>query len=69
MKNKSKKLDSFDINQIKEIIKVLRNAPTDADNISKAYSPNDTLNKMVFEIGYLGGNCKTAADILEEIIK
>lgn len=68
MKNKGKKLDSFDVEQINELINVLRNAPTDADDIAKKYS-TDRVSKMAFEIGYLNGYCKTAADILENIIK
>ena len=68
MKNKGKNLDNFDVEQINELIKVLRNAPIDADTIAKKYS-DDSISKMSFEIGYLNGYCKTAADILESIIK
>ena len=69
MANKGKKLDMFDVKQIEELIKALRNAPTDADQFGTKYNPNDTTSKLAFEIGYLGGTCKTTADILEEIIK
>lgn len=68
MKNKGKKLDYFDVEQIKELIKALKKAGTDADNAAKTYS-EDKISKMAFEIGYLNGHCKTAASILEEIIK
>ena len=65
---KGKKLDKFDVEQIKELIKVLKNAGVDADKAAKTYS-NDSVSKLVFEIGYLNGYCKTASDILEEILK
>lgn len=65
---KGKKLDYFDVEQINELIKVLRNAPIDADIVAKKYS-TDSVSKMAFEIGYLNSYCKTAADILENIIK
>jgi hypothetical protein len=68
MKNKGKNLDSFDIQQIEELIKALRNAAVDADTVAKKYS-DDTVSKMAFEIGYLNGYCKTVADVLEQIMK
>ena len=68
MENKGKKLDKFDVAQVKEIIKLLKNAGVDADNASKTYS-KDTQSKLAFEVGYLNSYCKTAAEILEDIIK
>jgi len=65
---KGKRLDKFDVQQIEELVKVLRTASVDANNVAKKYS-EDTVSKMAFEIGYLNGYCKTVADVLEEIIK
>ena len=65
---KGKKLKWEEVEQINELIKVLKNAPMDADTIAKKYS-DDSISKMAFEVGYLNGYCKTAADILENIIK
>jgi hypothetical protein len=65
---KGKKLKWEEVEQINELIKVLKNAPMDADTIAKKYSDN-SISKMAFEVGYLNGYCKTAADILENIIK
>ena len=68
MESKGKKLDKFDVAQIKEIINLLKNVGTEADKISKQYS-TDPQSKLAFEVGYLNSNCKTAAEILEDIIK
>ena len=65
---KGKRLDKFDVEQINELIKVLRTASTDANNVAKKYS-NDSVSKLSFEVGYLNGYCKTVADVLEEIMK
>ena len=65
---KGKKLDNFDVQQINELIKVLRTASVDADRIAKKYS-DDSVSKLSFEVGYLNGYCKTVADVLEEIMK
>lgn len=64
---KGKKLDYFDVQQIKEIINILESAAKNADEASKAYS-NDEMSQRNFEVGYLNGINKTAASILKDII-
>jgi hypothetical protein len=68
MSKKFIKLDMFDVEQITEITKSLRDATDNAEKAAKAYS-EDKLSQMAFQIGYLQGHCKTASDILSEILK
>ena len=68
MTRKGKKLDYFDVQQINEIIKTLENAAKNADEASKTYS-NDPISQRNFEVGYLNGINKTAAEILKDIMK
>jgi hypothetical protein len=66
--SKFKKLDMFDVEQISELAKALRNANEEAENVAKAYS-TDKISQLAFQIGYLEGYCKTASSILSEILK
>jgi hypothetical protein len=66
--SKFKKLDMFDVEQIAELAKSLRNATDEAEKVAKAYS-EDKISQLSFQIGYLQGYCKTAGDILSEILK
>ena len=66
--SKFKKLDMFDVEQIAELAKALRNANEEAENVAKAYS-TDKISQLAFQIGYLEGYCKTASSILSEILK
>jgi hypothetical protein len=66
--SKFKKLDMFDVEQIAELAKALCNATDEAEKVAKAYS-EDKISQLSFQIGYLQGYCKTAGDILSEILK
>ncbi len=66
--SKFKKLDMFDVEQISELAKALRNATDEAEKVAKAYS-EDKISQLSFQIGYLQGYCKTASSILSEILK
>jgi hypothetical protein len=66
--SKFKKLDMFDVEQISELAKALRNATDEAENVAKAYS-SDKISQLAFQIGYLEGYCKTASSILSDILK
>ena len=66
--SKFKKLDMFDVEQISELAKALRNANEEAESVAKAYS-TDKISQLAFQIGYLEGYCKTASSILSEILK
>jgi hypothetical protein len=65
---KFKKLDMFDVEQITELAKSLREATEHAETVAQKYS-EDKLSQLSFQVGYLQGYCKTASDILSEIIK
>jgi hypothetical protein len=66
--SKFKKIDMFDVAQIEELAKALRNANEEAENVAKAYS-SDKISQLAFQIGYLEGYCKTASSILSDILK
>ena len=65
---KFKKLDMFDVEQITELAKSLREATEHAETVAQKYS-EDKLSQLSFQVGYLQGYCKTASAILSEIIK
>jgi hypothetical protein len=65
---KGKKLDRFDVTQIEELIKMLQDGSTAAEQAAKAYS-SDPISQRNFEIGFLNGYMKTTAQILQDIIK
>jgi hypothetical protein len=65
---KGKKLDIFDVEQITELAKGLIKLKEEAEGAAGKYS-EDKVSQLSFQIGYLQGYCKTAGEILNEIIK